>query len=125
MPVQRAALRSDEAGRAGHLAATYAAPPQLLSELDCAQREVGQVQLIHAIATPLATGANPTGDKTSSTSREYIPYEYDFPGTAKGELDQVLPSQAASEDLQRRPQFDIFDLEGRLRPARRSRAGAP
>lgn len=45
MPVQRVALRSDDARRAAHLAAAYAPPPQRLSELDSAQREVAQVQL--------------------------------------------------------------------------------
>ena len=45
VPVQRDVLRSDDARRAAHLAAAYAPPPQRLSELDSAQREVAQVQL--------------------------------------------------------------------------------
>ena len=45
MPSQRADLRSDDAGQAAHLAAAFAPPPQRLSELDSAQREVAQVQL--------------------------------------------------------------------------------
>ena len=45
VPSERAALRSDDARRAAHLAAAYAPPPQRLSELDSAQREVAQVQL--------------------------------------------------------------------------------
>ena len=45
VPSERAALRSDDARRAAHLAAAYAPPPQRLSELDSAQREVALVQL--------------------------------------------------------------------------------
>ena len=45
VPVQRVALRSDDARRAAHLAAAYAPPPQRLSELDSAQRDVALLQL--------------------------------------------------------------------------------
>ena len=45
MPSQRADLRSDDAGQAAHLAAAFAPPPQRLSELDSAQRDVALVQL--------------------------------------------------------------------------------